>query len=60
MIEDCFEKWYFNRHQEVNPELDDLYDELFECYKAGWKRSLEVQVTLGLLTEMAQEEGQYD
>lgn len=60
MIEDCFEKWYFDRYPEINPELDDLYTELFECYKAGWKRSLEAQVTLELLTEMAQEESLYD
>lgn len=60
MIEDCFEKWYFDRYPDINPELDDLYTELLECYKAGWKRALGIQNALELLTELSQEEGEYD
>ena len=60
MIEDNFEKWYFDRYPEINPELDDIYGELFECYKAGWERSREVDEALTELVQIAQENGEYD
>ena len=60
MIEDNFEKWYFDRYPEINPKMDDIYGELLECYKAGWKRSLEVGEALRELTEIAEELGEYD
>lgn len=60
MIEDCFEKWYSLRYQELGPEDDDFYLELLECYKAGWKRSHEVQNALEQITELSQEGGEYD
>jgi len=60
MIEDSFEKWYFDRYPEINPKMDDIYGELLECYKAGWKRSREVDEALTELVQIAQENGEYD
>lgn len=60
MIEDAFEKWYFNRYPASNPLLDDFYSELLECYKAGWKRSREVDEALTELVQIAEELGEYD
>lgn len=60
MIEDCFKKWYYNKYPDINPEMDDFYQELLECYKAGWKRSLEVEEALTELTQIAEELGEYD
>jgi len=60
MIEDCFEEWYFDRYPEINPDTDDIYGELLECYKAGWKRSREVDEALTELVQIAQENGEYD
>jgi hypothetical protein len=59
MIEDCFKKWYSLKYPELGPEHDDFYPELKECYKAGWKRALEVEDALTLLTELAQKGGEY-
>jgi hypothetical protein len=55
MIEDCFEKWCFDRHPDINPLLDDFYGELLECYKAGWKRSREVDDALDALLKAERE-----
>ena len=60
MIEDCFEKWYFDRYPEICPEMDEIYEELLECYKAGWKRALEVDEALTELVRIAEEAGEYD
>jgi len=60
MIEDNFENWYFNRHPDTIPEYDDFYGELFECYKAGWERSCEINEALTELVQIAQRIGEYD
>lgn len=57
MIEDCFEKWY---RETANPISDILEYDMFEAYEAGWKRALEVEDALTLLTELAQKDGEYD
>jgi hypothetical protein len=58
MIEDSFEKWFWDVWEE-NLYAVTKYD-LEAAYKAGWKRSLEVNKALTELTQIAEEFGEYD
>lgn len=45
MIKDNFDKWYREYYKgEIDPEFDDCYVDLLECYSAAWKRATEVGV----------------
>lgn len=59
MIEDCFEKWYWEVWEPDDP-YEITRDDLKEAYKAGWKRSREVDEALTELVQIAQENGEYD
>ena len=31
-----FEEWYKKTYPDFYPELDDMYEQLYSAYKAGW------------------------
>lgn len=60
MMQDAFETWYKKYNPDLDPEGDDAYDELWDCWKTAWKRSKEIDDALTELVQIAQEAGEYD
>lgn len=60
MIQNNFEKWYKDYYKGmIDPEFDNCYTDLLECYTAAWFRALEVDTVLEELTRIGQEDGEY-
>lgn len=61
MIKDNFNKWYKEYYKgALDPEFDDCYVDLLECYAAAWKRATEVDETLSELQQIAEGLGGYN
>lgn len=59
MIEDAFQEWYWELWEPNHSYLLKV-DDLKAAYKAGWKRSQEVDEALTELVYIAEDAGEYD
>lgn len=55
MREDAFWKWYRSYNPEMDPDTDDMIDELRSCWYTAWERSVEVSKLLQELSDLGQE-----